>query len=67
MEIDGEMPRPARGQTAVHPLKDDLSLLSEDELAERITLLSAEIERCRAMLDGKAGARQQAEAVFGGR
>jgi len=48
----------------VHALGEDLSLLSEHELVERIALCEAEIERLKAELDRKKGGRAAADAVF---
>jgi uncharacterized small protein (DUF1192 family) len=44
--------------------KQDLSLQGVDELSARIVLLEAEIVRARAMLEGKKGSRDDAEALF---
>ncbi|GGE38806.1 hypothetical protein GCM10007276_15150 [Agaricicola taiwanensis] len=42
----------------------DLSLLSVDELHQRIRILEGEIERIRKDIDAKSGHKLQAEAVF---
>lgn len=47
------------------PLVDDLSMLSREELEGRISLLQAEIDRCRETLSSKKGALADAQAVFG--
>lgn len=44
---------------------EDLSAISVDELAERITLLETEIERIKQDIEAKKGARSAADAVFG--
>ncbi len=62
MDLAGDEPRTKRHQT--WSTGDDLSLLSEDELSERIEALKAEIERAKASLEAKQGARGAAESVF---
>ncbi|WP_255599998.1 DUF1192 domain-containing protein [Afifella sp. IM 167] len=47
-----------------HAVGEDLSLLSEHELAERIALCEAEIERLKAELERKKGGRTAADAIF---
>lgn len=41
-----------------------IDTMSVDELDERIGLLEAEIERLRAAIAARGGARQAAEAMF---
>lgn len=43
---------------------EDLSLLSVDELQERISLCEQEIERIRVELDAKKSGIAAAEAIF---
>ncbi|HSM40108.1 MAG TPA: DUF1192 domain-containing protein [Afifellaceae bacterium] len=43
---------------------EDLSLLSVDELQERISLCEQEIERIRAELDAKKSGLAAAEEIF---
>jgi uncharacterized small protein (DUF1192 family) len=45
-------------------LGEDLSRLSEQELAERIALLQAEVLRVTAERDARGGVRAAADAVF---
>jgi uncharacterized small protein (DUF1192 family) len=47
-----------------HEIGQDLSLLSAGELAERIALLKAEIERLEADLKAKSATKNAAEALF---
>ncbi|MFP3943370.1 MAG: DUF1192 domain-containing protein [Alphaproteobacteria bacterium] len=54
---------PPKARTA-DLLKEDLSMYSLKELRERVALLKAEIERCEAMIEGKEGARSDAESFF---
>ena len=42
----------------------DLSMMSIEELEERIAEMIAEIERCRALIVSKQGSRADAESVF---
>ena len=48
----------------VHEIGQDLSLLSLDELEERIGQLKAEIARLEGELRAKGSTRQAAEALF---
>lgn len=61
---DAEEVRKGRGAALEQGLKDDLELLSVDDLEERISLLEAEIARCRAQIYRKAAGRQAADALF---
>ena len=54
--------RPAK-KTA-HEIGSDLSLLSVDELAARIALLRAEIERLESEKIRKGASRSAAESLF---
>lgn len=48
----------------IHEIGQDLSLLSVDELRERIGQLQAEIGRLEGELQAKGSTRQAAEALF---
>ncbi len=54
--------RPAK--KIAHEIGSDLSLLSVDELATRIDLLRAEIERLEAERTRKGASRSAAENLF---
>lgn len=58
--FDDEPVKPRR----VHEIGQDLSLLSVDELRERIGQLRAEIGRLEDELSAKGSTRQAAEALF---
>ena len=58
--FDDEPVKPNR----VHEIGQDLSLLSVDELQERIGQLRAEISRLEGELSAKGSTRQAAEALF---
>jgi len=58
--FDDEAARPKR----IHEIGQDLSLLSADELRERIHLLQAEMARLEAEIDARGSTRQAAEALF---
>ncbi|MBE0692982.1 MAG: DUF1192 domain-containing protein [Aquamicrobium sp.] len=58
--FDDEPVKPRR----VHEIGQDLSLLSVDELRERIGQLKAEIGRLEDELVAKGSTRQAAEALF---
>lgn len=63
--MDRDETEPLRRQPAVEAvLKEDLALFSLEELAERITLLDSEIERCRTEIVSKRGSKDAAEAIF---
>jgi len=47
-----------------HEIGQDLSLLSVEELTERIALLSAEIDRLSEALTRKRASRDAANSVF---
>jgi uncharacterized small protein (DUF1192 family) len=57
---DDNAPRSMR----VHEIGQDLSLLSVDELKERINQLKNEIARLEAELAAKGSTRNAAEALF---
>lgn len=58
--FDDEPVKPKRA----HEIGQDLSLLSVDELRERIGQLKVEIERLEGELVAKGSTRQAAEALF---
>jgi uncharacterized small protein (DUF1192 family) len=58
--FDDEPKRP----TPAHVIGQDLSLLSQDDLSERIATLKAEIGRLEAELQAKDATRSAAEAMF---
>ena len=58
--MDDDRPKPPEP----HRVGEDLSSLSEAELAERINLLKAEIERIEAALKAKRASRDAAAAHF---
>ena len=58
--FDDEPLKPRR----IHEIGQDLSLLSVDELQERIGQLQAEIDRLEGELQAKGSTRQAAEALF---
>ncbi|ABD86362.1 DUF1192 domain-containing protein [Rhodopseudomonas palustris] len=47
-----------------HEIGQDLSLLSVEELGERIALLTAEIDRLQAALTMKRATRDAADRIF---
>jgi uncharacterized small protein (DUF1192 family) len=57
---DDDKPR----KKLTHEIGQDLSLLSVEELAERIALLSAEIERLQAAMTKKRASRDAADRFF---
>jgi uncharacterized small protein (DUF1192 family) len=57
---DDEKPR----RKITHDIGQDLSLLSVDELGERIALLTAEIGRLQAEIDKKRASRDAAASFF---
>jgi uncharacterized small protein (DUF1192 family) len=58
--FDDEPVRPS----SVHAIGQDLSLLSVDEIRNRIGLLQSEIARLEAELDAKGASKDAAEAFF---
>jgi uncharacterized small protein (DUF1192 family) len=52
-----------RKQTA-HEIGQDLSLVSVDELRERLVLLNGEIARIEAEIERKGASRAEADQVF---
>jgi len=61
--MDEDLPRP-RSDAAGLLAKELLDSYSQDELAERIALLEAEIARVRAHRDKAAAHRLAADALF---
>ena len=51
---------------AAHAIGEDLTTLSEEELEERIVMLTREIERVEAELKGKRASRDAAATFFKG-
>ena len=62
---DGDLPR-AKGDAASRLASEDLAPYSQDELAERVALLEAEIARVQAHSDKAAKHRAAADALFKG-
>ena len=57
---DDDRPR----KKTTHEIGQDLSLLSVEELAERIALMTAEIERLQAAMTKKRASRDAANSLF---
>jgi uncharacterized small protein (DUF1192 family) len=57
---DDDRPR----KKTTHEIGQDLSLLSVEELAERIALMTAEIERLQAAMTKKRASRDAANSIF---
>jgi uncharacterized small protein (DUF1192 family) len=53
-----------QGSPLANLLAEDLSLMSQEELAQRMMALENEIARSAAMLESKKGSRCDAEAFF---
>jgi len=62
MNIDDDAPRPEAPLDAL--AREDLSLLSLDDLEDRIARLEAEVDRARAMLAAKSDHASTAESLF---
>ena len=60
MATDEDLPK----KKAVHEIGQDLSLLSVEELAERIAALKAEIARLEASMAAKRASRTSADQFF---
>jgi uncharacterized small protein (DUF1192 family) len=60
MIIDDELPK----KKPVHEIGQDLSLLSVEELTERIAALKAEIARLEASMAAKRASRTSADEFF---
>lgn len=61
--MDDDLPR-SKGDAASLLVRESLDPYSQDELAERIALLEAEIARIRAHRDKAAAHRAAADALF---
>lgn len=61
---DDDLRGPGLPRKPAHEIGADLSLLSADELADRIALLKTEIERLEAERVRKAASRSAAESLF---
>ena len=59
--LEEELPKKKR---AAHEIGEDLAKLSLEELAERIALLRAEIDRLQAAIAEKRASAQAAESFF---
>jgi uncharacterized small protein (DUF1192 family) len=59
--------RRKQGQALTELRREDLELLGEEELSDRIAALAAEIERTKAQIGRKQASRAAADAVFGRR
>jgi uncharacterized small protein (DUF1192 family) len=55
---------PVRPKKKAHELGEDLSLLSVEELKERLAALQAEIERLEASIRSKEATRSAADTFF---
>lgn len=55
---------PLRPKKKAHELGEDLTLLSVNELKERIGALQAEIERLEAAIRSKEATRSAADSIF---
>jgi uncharacterized small protein (DUF1192 family) len=61
--MDDDLPRP-RGDAACQLARESLDPYSQDELADRIALLEAEIARVKAHRDRAGAHRAAADALF---
>jgi uncharacterized small protein (DUF1192 family) len=57
---DDDRPR----KKVTHEIGQDLSLLSVEELAERIALMTSEIERLQTAMSKKRASREAASSFF---
>ncbi len=64
MTFDDLEPRPERGAALKALVREDLDLLSVDELSERIETLEAEIGRVRQAIQSKQSKKSAADALF---
>lgn len=62
MAVADEDDRPKR--KPVHEIGQDLSLLSVEELSDRIALLTDEVARLQTALDSKRASRSAADQFF---
>jgi uncharacterized small protein (DUF1192 family) len=58
--VDDDRPK----KKLAHEIGQDVSLVSEGELEERIALLQGEIERLRGEVSKRRASRSAADAVF---
>lgn len=63
-EDDGNLPRRGQMGAVQAAIEEDLSLLSIEELHERLTHLKFEAERTERQIKAKEGSRADADAVF---
>ncbi|MGY3578762.1 uncharacterized small protein (DUF1192 family) [Bradyrhizobium sp. USDA 4504] len=56
--------RTGRGRKISHEIGQDLSLLSVEELTERIALLNAEVDRLKEAMTKKRASKDAANAFF---
>ncbi|WP_346911863.1 DUF1192 domain-containing protein [uncultured Roseibium sp.] len=61
--FDDDTPKKPRGSQII--VGQDLSTLSESELAERIVELEQEITRTKETLSNRSNIRNEAESLFG--
>jgi uncharacterized small protein (DUF1192 family) len=59
--MEEDLPRPKK---KTHEIGQDLSLLSVEELKERIEALKAEISRLESSMASKQASRSAADSVF---
>lgn len=64
MSFDDLEPRPARDAIVAALAREDLDLLSVEELEARIAALHAEIARDQAAIDAKTTKKRAADALF---
>jgi len=64
MTDDGAEPRPLRGQVLSALCREDLDPYSQQDLADRIEALQAEIVRVQAQIAKKSQVRSSADALF---
>jgi uncharacterized small protein (DUF1192 family) len=60
MTMDDDLPK----KKPVHEIGQDLSLLSVEELAERIAALKAEVARLESAMAAKRASRSSADQFF---
>lgn len=64
MSEEPATPRRGRGALLIDLAREDLDLYAVEELAERVELLAAEIERSRRARDRKQASKSAADSVF---
>lgn len=64
MTFEDSEPRPPHGANLTGLVREDLDLLSLQELEARIEALEAEIERSREAISRKTDRKSAAEALF---